>query len=251
MLLGGKAMEDISVKKKSLSTIAFKKIVELIETDVFIVGEKLDAEQKFAQKLNVSRPVLREALQRLEAEGYITRKHGVGTFVISKTPHLSSGIEKLDSMTELVGALNYQVGTVIVSDPQLSDSTYVKEQVSMEKTEKLYKFERIRTADKKPFALDEIYMPERYLLNGSFTGDAEQSILDYLKRTHAVEVFSSQCNLFAENASPEIAEKLSVIENQALQVLEQVFYDNMNQPVFYGKSYIVSDIMKFNLVRKR
>lgn len=244
-------MEDISVKKKSLATIAFKKIVELIESDVFEIGEKLDAEQKFAKKLNISRPVLREALQLLELEGYIRRKHGVGTFVISKTPVLSSGIEKLDSMTELVGAQHYEVGTVGVTEPQLSNNPHVKKQLGMNENEDLYKFERIRTADKKPFALDKIYMPERFLINKAFSGDADQSILDYLNHIHSVKIFSSRCTLFAENASTEIAEKLSVIENEALQVLEQTFFDDTSQPVFYGKSYIASNIMKFNLVRKR
>ncbi|WP_445488011.1 GntR family transcriptional regulator [Niallia sp. 03133] len=244
-------MKDISIEKKSLSTIAFKKIVDLIETDVFAIGEKLDAEQKLANKLNISRPVLREALQRLELEGYITRKHGVGTFVLSKAPVLSSGIEKLDSVTELVGAQNYQVGTIAVTKPQLCNHPPIKKQLRMSENEKLYAFERIRTADKKPFALDKIYMPERLMMNKTFTGDAEQSILDYLRQVHSIEIFSSQCNIFAENASAEIAGKLGVIENEALQVLEQAFYDNTNQPVFYGKSYIASNIMKFNLVRRR
>ncbi|MGP7818486.1 GntR family transcriptional regulator [Niallia sp. 01092] len=244
-------MKDISIEKKSLATIAFKKIVDLIETDVLAIGEKLDAEQKLANKLNISRPVLREALQRLELEGYIVRKHGVGTFVISKSPVLSSGIEKLDSVTELVGAQNYQVGTIAVTKPQLSNDLHIKKQLRMGENEELYVFERIRTADKKPFALDKVYMPERLLMNKTFTGDDDQSILDYLSHVHSIEIFSSQCNMFAENASEEISKKLGVIENEALQVLEQTFYDNANHPVFYGKSYIASNIMKFNLVRRR
>lgn len=243
-------MKDIGIEKKSLSSIAFKKIIELIENDVIKIGEKLDAEQKLANKLNISRPILREALQKLEYEGYIIRKHGVGTFVISKTPMFSTGIEKLDSITELVGAQNYVVGTIGTTKPSKYTDDTILNMLCMDKTDDLMFFERIRTADKKPFALDFIYIPEKYVCEDFHSKYADASMLKYFSNVQGIPIFSSQCNVFAENASASIADKLGILENEALQVLEQTFYTNKNKPVFYGKSLIVNNIMRFHLVRR-
>ncbi|MEG0260867.1 MAG: GntR family transcriptional regulator [Lysinibacillus sp.] len=244
-------MDNIGIEKKSLSSIAFKKIIELIENDVLKIGDKLDAEQKLANKLNISRPILREALQKLELEGYILRKHGVGTFVISKTPMLSTGLEKLDSMTDLVKAQNYSVGTIGTTKLSQCTDESIREILCLDESENLLVFERIRTADKKPFALDYIYIPEKYVSEDFQFKYAEVSILDYFSNVQNTPIFSSQCNIFAENASASTADKLAILENEALQVLEQTFYTNMNEPVFYGKSLVVNNIMKFHLVRRR
>jgi DNA-binding FadR family transcriptional regulator len=46
-------------------------------------GARLPGERELAISFNVSRPVLRAALARLEAEGRIVRRHGHGTRVCS------------------------------------------------------------------------------------------------------------------------------------------------------------------------
>ncbi|NGP45771.1 GntR family transcriptional regulator [Bacillaceae bacterium SIJ1] len=244
-------MKDFGIEKETLSSLAVKTIIDLIEKDVFKIGEKLDAEQKLADKLNISRPVLREALQKLEHEGYIVRKHGIGTFVISKTPILTTGIEKLDSMTELVKAQGYEVGTIGVTEPKIENDETIRTMLRLAEHDRLLFFERIRTADKKPFALDRIYMNEKYLGADYYSKYAYSSLLSYLSSVQDIHIFSSQCNLFAENASLEDAMKLGIVQNEALQVLEQTFYSNTGDPIFYGKSSIVNNILKFHIVRRR
>lgn len=44
-------------------------------------GQRLPAERELAKKFDVSRPSLREAIQKLEAKGLIVRRQGGGTFV--------------------------------------------------------------------------------------------------------------------------------------------------------------------------
>lgn len=46
-----------------------------------LAGQKLPPERELAEKFAVSRPSLREAIQKLEAKGLVYRKQGGGTFV--------------------------------------------------------------------------------------------------------------------------------------------------------------------------
>ncbi len=56
-------------------------IETLILDGVLRDGDRLPGERDLAQRLDVSRPILREALKELEARGLLVSTHGGGTFV--------------------------------------------------------------------------------------------------------------------------------------------------------------------------
>jgi GntR family transcriptional repressor for pyruvate dehydrogenase complex len=69
---------------QKLSDIILVKLEELIIEGSLQPGEKLLPERELAKKFDVSRPSLREAIQKLEAKGLVTRKQGGGTYVSNK-----------------------------------------------------------------------------------------------------------------------------------------------------------------------
>lgn len=56
-------------------------VEELILDGVLRSGDRLPSERDLAAQLNVSRPILREAIKELEARGLLISKHGGGTFI--------------------------------------------------------------------------------------------------------------------------------------------------------------------------
>ncbi len=69
------------VKPQKLSDIILAQLETMIIEGSLQPGEKLLPERELAQQFEVSRPSLREAIQKLEAKGLVTRKQGGGTFV--------------------------------------------------------------------------------------------------------------------------------------------------------------------------
>lgn len=59
----------------------YQRLVELIERGEFAEGSRLPAEGELAERFNVSRPVIREALSRLRSGGVIVSRKGSGSFV--------------------------------------------------------------------------------------------------------------------------------------------------------------------------
>ena len=53
----------------------------LILEGILRVGDKLPGERELARQLEVSRPILRDALKMLETRGLLVTRHGGGTFV--------------------------------------------------------------------------------------------------------------------------------------------------------------------------
>lgn len=70
-----------SVKPTKLSDVILARLESMILEGSVLPGEKLPPERELALQFDVSRPSLREAIQKLEAKGLVTRKQGGGTFV--------------------------------------------------------------------------------------------------------------------------------------------------------------------------
>ena len=71
---------DQKTTKRPLD-IAEETLLEKILTGEFPIGSKLPGERKLVAEIGVTRPTLREALRRLEQDGWLTVQHGKATVV--------------------------------------------------------------------------------------------------------------------------------------------------------------------------
>ncbi len=71
----------VPLKQQKLSDIILAQLENMIIEGSLQPGEKLLPERELAKQFEVSRPSLREAIQKLEVKGLVTRKQGGGTFV--------------------------------------------------------------------------------------------------------------------------------------------------------------------------
>lgn len=70
-----------SLRTPKLSDVILARLEAMIVEGSLQPGQKLLPERELAKQFEVSRPSLREAIQKLEAKGLVTRKQGGGTFV--------------------------------------------------------------------------------------------------------------------------------------------------------------------------
>ena len=90
-----------TVKQPKLSDVIQKQLESMILEGSLKAGQKLPPERELAKQFDVSRPSLREAIQKLEAKGLVNRRQGGGTFVSSK---ILSGLS--DPLFELMSQSN-------------------------------------------------------------------------------------------------------------------------------------------------
>lgn len=119
-----------SVNRNTLSKQVVESIIQLLISGQLKPGDKLPTEMEFMEKLNVSRPVLREALSSLESLGVITRKTREGTFFnnkISSHPFsimLSLAHDNLQAIVEARMAL--ELGLITIAAEKISDEELKK-----------------------------------------------------------------------------------------------------------------------------
>ena len=68
-------------KRQTLADQLYGQILEQIVSNKLAQGEKLPSENQIATAFGVSRPVVREALRKLQEDGLVEARRGVGTFV--------------------------------------------------------------------------------------------------------------------------------------------------------------------------
>jgi GntR family transcriptional repressor for pyruvate dehydrogenase complex len=70
-----------AIRQPKVSDIVMEQLEAMILEGTLREGEKLPPERELAQQFEVSRPSLREALQKLEAKGLVYSRQGGGTYV--------------------------------------------------------------------------------------------------------------------------------------------------------------------------
>jgi GntR family transcriptional repressor for pyruvate dehydrogenase complex len=69
------------IRQPKLSDVIEQELERLIVEGTLAPGQQLPPERELAKQFDVSRPSIREAIQRLEAKRLLTRRQGGGTFV--------------------------------------------------------------------------------------------------------------------------------------------------------------------------
>lgn len=72
--------------RKTVSELLVQRILDLVRDGALRAGDRLPPERDLAQRLDVSRPTLREALRALQILGVLEIRHGGGIHVASLEP---------------------------------------------------------------------------------------------------------------------------------------------------------------------
>lgn len=89
-------------RKERLADTVYGDILSGITSGKFAPGEKLPSEAEFSLAFDVSRPVVRQALLRLGADGLVQARRGIGTFVSTRP---STRLTELADAASLSGYL--------------------------------------------------------------------------------------------------------------------------------------------------
>ncbi|WP_456275438.1 GntR family transcriptional regulator [Bacillus sp. AK128] len=218
-----------------------------IEKGVYKEREKLPSEFDLAKQLGVSRATLREALRILEEENVVVRRHGVGTFV-NPRPLFSSGIEQLNSVTNMIKQAGKVPGTIFMSSQEQGPTEEDVRRFNCSIEDEILLVERVRTADGEPvvYCIDKI--PTEFLPNGY--SHSEESLFNLLERSGQ---YISHAVVYIEPLGYH--EKISPILNcepeTALLLLKQMHFDQHEQPVLFSLNFFRADQFSFHVIRKR
>ncbi|QFT88928.1 HTH-type transcriptional repressor YvoA [Bacillus sp. THAF10] len=239
---------SIRSDSRHLYLLVVDRLKQDIEQKLYKEKEKLPSEFELSRRLGVSRATLREALRVLEEENIVVRRHGVGTFVNSK-PVFSSGIEQLNSVTDMISQAGMKPGTVFLTSTIEKPSEEELSKFGNEEIKEVLHFERVRTANELPvvYCIDKI--PTTIVED--YQSYKNESLLDLLEEQAGRYISYAVTHIEPIGYHDKISPILECEPETALLVLKQMHYDQNDEPILYSLNYFRADKFSFHVLRKR
>jgi GntR family transcriptional regulator len=120
-------------------------------------GKRLDNQRSLAREFGVTLMTLRQALDLLERDGLIARRHGLGTFVAR--PSIDYDILHLRAFAGDLSALGEDVATRFVRSYRTAADRRVAGALGLGERAPVFVLERLRLVDGEPVSFQASYLP--------------------------------------------------------------------------------------------
>ena len=220
---------------------------KMIELPEYKNGGFLPKEVELAKRLGISRNTIRQATNKLEYEGLLIRKKGVGTKVAENTvsTNLNSWHSFTQEMSEKgVDFVNFQIETKWVK----ADATIASFMQIPEQTEVLCLI-RLRGFEDGPFVYFESYFHPRIGLTGK--EDFARPLYDIIEQDYHVVPVLSREKIRAKSSSAITAKRLRIKRGDPVLVRERFVYDPGNRPVEYNIGFYIAEKFTYSIDIKR
>lgn len=206
-------------------------------------GKPLPKEIELANRFGVSRNTIRQATNKLENEGLISRKKGVGTFV--NVHGLSTQLGNWHSFTlEMMGKgipfENTGIKTSwIEADEKIAGFFRIR------KGSKILQLKRLRSVENGPVVYFKSCFHPRIGLDEGY--DFNQPLYQLLEDKFSIVVVRSNEHIWAQLAGTTLAKKLAIRASDPILVRERFVYDPGDRPVEYNIGYYRADKFTYSI----
>ncbi|WP_371778555.1 GntR family transcriptional regulator [Streptosporangium subroseum] len=206
-----------------------EQISEAIRRGDLIPGSRLDNEILLADRLGLSRPTVRQAIQYLVDKGLLVRKRGVGTQVVHG--QVKRSVELTSLYDDLRGA-GQEPATRVLSLERAPVQEDVAAILGVTIGTEMLRLERIRYASGEPLALMHNWLP---LGLASLTAEnlSERGLYELL-RAAGVRMRVANQRIGARAATAAEARLLDERRGAPLLTLLRTTYDDQGRAVEYG-----------------
>jgi len=211
----------------------------LVEKKVLREGETFFSEGDVSRSLGISKMPVRQAFQKLRAEGLLVIAKG-------KRPVIGSGrvpwnFQQLRGFSEEMRRRGLvptaRVLSMELAEPQLEPAQALK----LAPGEKVYCLRRLRFVNAEPVAIVSSYLPAR-IFAGIDKHDLEkQSLYRVFEQVYKRKLHWAEESIGTTIAEPEDAGILETEPGNALLLIKETTYDSQNVPIEYSVSLLRGD----------
>ncbi len=206
-------------------------------------GDRLPSERSLSQCLGVTRRTLRQALQVLESEGLIVRRHGVGSFV--SEPKIERRAERLSSFTAVMTRRGLKPGARIITFERQPAHADIAHQLDLLVSTPVYYVRRLRLLNREPVMIEELWMAvHRFPRLDRYDMEA-RSLYEIMETEYGVAMARARRTLEPVAATEEEAQLLGTRPGAPLMLERRLGYSQDGEPVEYGKDRYRGDRFRF------
>lgn len=209
-------------------------------------GARLDTQRALARRFEVTLMTLRQALEVLEREQLIERRHGLGTFVA--TPSIDYNILQLRRLAADLSAQGEDVATRVLGARFVPAERTAATLLRVPPRARLLQLERLRLVAGRPMSLQRSLLPARI---GEEVAKADLGVTplhEVPEFKFGITIARATESVSAVRLSARAARELGCRPGVAAFESERVSYDTSGEPVVFDHVLIPGD--RFRITRE-
>lgn len=219
-----------------------------LERGEFVPGDRLPSEADLNEAFGVSRSTARAALDKLESEGRITRRSGIGSIVLA--PRVDQPVNLLASFAEDMRARDL-VPSYLTRSVEISTATAeVAEALGLEVGARLGMIDRLLLANSVVIGLSLSWLSPSTtsILNLPTLAELDSgSLYRWIEQRSGRRIAGGSEFIEAVNANEQIAASLNVPANAAVLLARRISRTAEGQPIEYALLYYRPDLYRFHI----
>lgn len=217
-----------------------QRIEKAIRSGDIPAGSRLENEVNLADRLSLSRPTIRRAIQELVDKGLLVRRRGIGTQVVHG--QVTRGVELTSLHEDLTRAGQTPSTQVLSIATEPADHT-VAHELNLPQGTPVIRIERLRSADGVPVAILTNWLPAEGLELGE--DDLKEFGLYQFLRGRGITIRVARQKIGARKATNNEADLLEIPHGSALLTMDRTAFGNSGLAVEYGHHCYRPDLYSF------
>lgn len=203
-------------------------------------GARLENEIAIGQRLGLSRPTIRRAMQELVDKGLLVRRRGIGTQVVQG--QVTRNVE-LTSLYEDLRSSHHEPGTVVLQHERRAADTTVATALGVPAGTELLYLRRQRLTNGVAVAVLENYLPIEF--EDITAEQLQERGLYQILRSRGVTIRIANQKIGARRAQGDESELLDIDKGGPVLTMERVAFDSSGQAVEFGHHCYRPDMYSF------
>lgn len=239
-----------AISRKTIVQQVHDALVDLLQKEEYTAGSSIPSEQELAERFEVSRATVREALKGLVQAGLLDCRHGKGYFVLSQEAMIHKPITQLQSVTELMTEFGYDVENRVLRVSEEAPSPQARRELLLDEGQTVIRLERVRISRGEPLIYSVDMFPRTFISGPWQEQDWTGSLFSLFAAHSQIHVASSRTTMHAATLPPELCATIGVSANTAWFCMEQVNITKAGKPVLFSQDYHRGEYFKFYVTRR-
>jgi DNA-binding GntR family transcriptional regulator len=205
-------------------------------------GARLENEVSLAERLGLSRPTIRRAIQDLVDKGLLVRRRGIGTQVVHG--QVTRGVE-LTSLYEDLSRSGQKPSTKILEYKTVKADSKIAEKLGIETGSDVLYMRRLRFADNVAVSIMENWLPSAFLDISEI--ELSEHGLYQILRSRGITIRVAKQRIGARKASQRESTDLEIEKQSSLLSMDRTAYDNSGRAVEFGHHCYRPDLYSFEV----
>lgn len=228
-----------------LYTQLWKLLRERILDGTYPPLSRLPSENGLMRYLSISRITVRQALNDLQKEGLIYKRHGKGTFVTQ--PKAFQNVTTLQGLAESLSQHGFEVTNQLHSFKYITASKTVAEKLHLTDRCKITEIKRVRLINREPISLEITWLPQEIGIKLEKADLMTRDIFLILENDCGIPLGHADLTINAVLAEGDLVHMLPIKEKSPVMRIERLTYDTNGTPIDFEHLYYRGDAFQYQL----